>query len=132
MRPGTPLTKQKSPWEPSEEDAEMVGLLKKAGSAEVAIFLRWVSDGHLRAIRSQDDGLWHLSVSHWPRKATRAPRYPSWDELAHARYELLPQNVNVCLYLPPPDQFVNVSDTTFHLWEVGDGKGRPALETEED
>lgn len=39
---------------------------------------------------------WHLSIS-------RPDRYPSWDEVAKARYELLPKNLNVVMLLPPPE-----------------------------
>jgi hypothetical protein len=59
---------------------------------------------------------WHLSVSHTIR-GTRAPRYPTWDELADARYTLLPDDIDVVMHLPPPSEYVAVHDTTFHLHE---------------
>ena len=59
--------------------------------------------------------LWHLSISH-PR------RYPTWDEIKTARYELLPSDVTMAMLLPPPDEYVNVAaqDNVFHLWEIED------------
>jgi hypothetical protein len=122
MRPGEPLTRQRSEFLPSPMDDETVALLTAAGCTEVVMLRRQVHDGELRVIRSCDppEYLWHLSVSHWPRglrASRRARRYPSWDELAHARYELLPLNIDVVMHLPPPEEFVSVEDTTFHLHE---------------
>ena len=122
MRPGAPLTRQRSEFEPSPADGETVKLLSELGCTEVAFLRRRVHDGELRVIRSCDppEYLWHLSVSHWPtglRANKRGRRYPSWDELAHARYELLPLNIDVVMHLPPPEEFVAVEDTTFHLHE---------------
>jgi hypothetical protein len=57
--------------------------------------------------------LWHLSISH------RA-RLPSWDEVADARYELVPDDVTMALLLPPPGEYLNVHKTTLHLWQIED------------
>jgi hypothetical protein len=117
-RPDSPLTRQRSPWVPATLDAHVRRILANAGATEVAVFDRLVGDGQLRAIRSIDAGLWHLSVSHTSRRRRAAPRYPTWDELAHARYELLPANIAVVMHLPPPDEYVALYDTTFHLHEL--------------
>lgn len=60
---------------------------------------------------------WHLSISH-PR------RYPTWDEIAHARYLLVPDAVAMAMLLPPQSEFVNVHENCFHLWQVVDRRGR--------
>lgn len=57
------------------------------------------------------DMLWHISVS-------RKDRDPSWDEIATARYRLLPDVEEMGMYLPPLDEYVNVHPFTFHLHEV--------------
>jgi hypothetical protein len=57
--------------------------------------------------------LWHLSISH-------PHRYPTWDEIADARYELVPDDVTMALLLPPPVEYVNEHDTCFHLWQIDD------------
>ncbi len=63
-----------------------------------------------------DDGWgWHMSISH-PK------RYPKWDEIAKARYDLLPTDRVFVMVLPPQEQYVNLHDNCFHLWE--DGKKR--------
>lgn len=62
--------------------------------------------------------LWHLSISH-------LTRYPTWDEIKVARYELTPHDVSMAMILPRPDEFVNVpaQDNVFHLWEIDDPRG---------
>lgn len=71
--------------------------------------------GALTAFVAQEwDGkrnAWHMSISH-PR------RYPTWDEIAAARYDLIPDAVTMAQLLPPRAEYVNVHERTFHLWEV--------------
>jgi hypothetical protein len=57
--------------------------------------------------------LWHLSISH-------PSRYPTWDEIKTARYELTPHDVTMAMILPPPAEYVNVvaQDNVFHLHEI--------------
>lgn len=54
---------------------------------------------------------WHLSISH-------PDRYPDWDEIAEARYQLVPNEAMMVMVLPPAEQYVNICDTCFHLHEV--------------
>lgn len=54
---------------------------------------------------------WHLSISH-------PTRYPTWDEIKTARYELLPDEVTMGMLLPPSAEYVNVHPNCFHLHEV--------------
>ncbi len=51
---------------------------------------------------------WRLSI--W-----RPDRYPSWDEIAKARYELLPEDLTFAMLLPPPEEYVNIHNHTFQL-----------------
>lgn len=62
---------------------------------------------------------WHLSIDH-------PSRYPTWDEIAHARYKLLPDKVEMGLPLPPSARYVNESQNCFHLWE-SPVRGRPYI-----
>lgn len=75
-----------------------------------------MSDGLLWAIVAEEPGGWHLSVSFRDHRGVAA-RYPTWDELAHARYVLMPDDIDVVMHLPPPADYVAVHDTTFHLHE---------------
>lgn len=54
---------------------------------------------------------WHLSIAH-------PSRYPTWDEIAHARYKLVPGDVTMAMLLPPMTEYVNFNPTCFHLWQV--------------
>ncbi len=67
--------------------------------------------GPLRALVSKDNGRWHISVS-------RHDRYPTWDEIKAARYDLLPNDIYMAQILPPKEKFINVHPNCFHLWEV--------------
>lgn len=55
---------------------------------------------------------WHLSISH-------PARYPSWDEVAKARYELLPLDLDFEMPLPSPDKYISVHPNCFQVHEHG-------------
>lgn len=57
--------------------------------------------------------LWHMSISH-------PERYPTWDEIADARYELTPTDVTMAMILPVPDLYLNLHPYCFHLWQIDD------------
>ena len=59
---------------------------------------------------------WHLSIAH-------PLRYPTWDEVAHARYKLLPGNITMAMLLPPQAEYLNLHENTFQMWECVDGAG---------
>ena len=54
---------------------------------------------------------WHLSISH-------PDRYPSWDEIHSARYELVPDAVTMAMLFPPKAEYVNMHGRCFHLHEI--------------
>lgn len=107
-----PLSRQRSPW------LGIPSLTQEMSDGTTTViahyFQRQVHDGSLLAITSEEPEGWHLSVSFRDRKGNLT-RYPSWDELAHARYELLPHDIDVVMHLPPPADYVALHDTTFHL-----------------
>jgi hypothetical protein len=105
-----PATKQRSPWVRGE-DMLMDGEVLQA-------WRRNVHDGRLNAlVGSEPNGRLHMSVSHsLPRGGPG--RYPTWDELAHARYELLPGDLTFAMMLPPLDAYVADHPTTFHLFSI--------------
>ena len=107
-----PLTKQRSVWTERPDLSDRL----TAVVGECAVFTCNVHDGALRAIVTEDPGGWHLSISHGLPNGEPG-RYPTWDEIAHARYQLLPEHLDFVMHLPPPDQYVAVHDTTFHLHE---------------
>jgi hypothetical protein len=80
------------------------------------VFKRLVGDGRLGVIVGREPEGWHLSVSFVDNRG-QASRYPRWDEIADARYRLLPDNITMVMFLPPPEEYVALHDTTFHLHE---------------
>jgi hypothetical protein len=54
---------------------------------------------------------WHMSISH-PR------RYPTWDEIAKARYKLIPDETQIVMHLPPRDEYVAIHNYCFQLHEL--------------
>ncbi|MGL4300873.1 MAG: DUF7694 domain-containing protein [Candidatus Neomicrothrix subdominans] len=101
-----PLTRQRSPWVEQDADPSLPGAL---------LFSRRVHDGTLWTIVADEPQIgWHLSISFRDTRS-RPTRYPSWDEIAHARYELLPGDLDFVMHLPPAGEYVAVHPTTFHL-----------------
>jgi len=54
---------------------------------------------------------WHLSISHKERN-------PTWEEIKQVRYELMPKDVNIGMILPPEENYVNIHQHCFHLFEL--------------
>lgn len=67
--------------------------------------------GDCRIIVSKEHGKWHLSIS-------CKDRYPVWQEIKQARYELLPDQCMMAMLLPPKEEYVNLHQNTFHLHEI--------------
>lgn len=86
-------------------------------------FQRDVDDGHLSVFVGVEDGDYHLSISHrsnllGPDGKHPPGRYPTWDEISDARYLFCPKDITMAMLLPPPDDYVNLHSTTFHMWQV--------------
>jgi hypothetical protein len=99
--------------------------LLRIGSPGVRAWQRAVEDGHLSVLVGREPSadrsqvLWHLSISHRTNEARPQPgRYPTWDEIADARYRFCPDDVTMAMLLPPKSEYVNAHATTFHLWQV--------------
>jgi|SRR5215469_6467547 len=56
---------------------------------------------------------WHLSISH-------PSRYPTWQEIRFARYDLLPHDVTMAMILPPHAEYVSLHQNCFHLHQIPD------------
>jgi len=74
-------------------------------------YLRVYRLGECRVIVTREYGEWHLSISH-------PGRYPTWDEVAQARYKAIPKNIWMAMMLPPPEHYVNLHERCLHLVEV--------------
>lgn len=119
-----PLTKQRSAW--VEDTTTALKLDETMGGAlepDLRLFRRNVHDGQLRAMTGTMPGIgFHLSISHI-RPSGQPGRYPTWDEIAHARYELCPPDITMAMLLPPEAEYVAVHPTTFHLHQIEDPRG---------
>ena len=60
--------------------------------------------------RSDEYGLWHLSVS--------ANHTLGYYELKEVRYMFMPNNMHVAQTFPPREEFVNLHENCFHLYEL--------------
>lgn len=91
---------------------EMVpsGMVKSTIPAGARLF-RYGRRGGI--ILSRDDGRLHLSIS-FP------DRLPTWDEIKHAREELLPEDAFFCVPYPPKKYWMSVHAYAMHLYEVRD------------
>lgn len=56
-------------------------------------------------------GKWHLSISH-------PLRYPKYDEIKYCRHHLMPKDKTIAMLFPPEEEFINVHQKCFHLWEI--------------
>jgi hypothetical protein len=74
-------------------------------------YVRAYTLGECTVSVTKEFGDWHLSIAH-PR------RYPTWDEVAEARYRLLPADRTFAMLLPPKDQYINIHNFCFQLLEV--------------
>lgn len=54
---------------------------------------------------------WHMSIS-------CAKRYPTWEEIRDARYDLMPDEITMAQLLPPKHEYVNIHPNCFHLHEI--------------
>lgn len=109
-----------------------IGWVEIIPSGAVASFLpaphRVFQAGGLRLIVSLEPIGWHMSISH-PR------RYPTWDEIADARYRFIPDHVTMAMLLPPRSEYVNLHETCMHLHQIsgpmpGVARGSGTLEGE--
>jgi len=108
----SPITKARSAWR------ELVGepfgrALSECGAQW---FVRNVSDGYLRCLVAEEPMGWHLSISFVDHKGAPS-RYPRWDEIAHARDELLDADLEFVMFLPRSGEYVALHASTFHLHE---------------
>lgn len=60
---------------------------------------------------SLDPPGWHLSISH-------KSRYPTYEEIKQARYDFLPDDLEMAMVFPAKKDFVNLHPNCFHLWEI--------------
>lgn len=123
-----PSARPRSGWTEDPGQAEYVKRVSPVDGLQpdLRLWVRRVNDGELTAmVGTNPNGTLHLSVAHRfhnhadrRRRGMPIGRYPTWDEIADARYELLPSELTFAMFLPPPSEYVAVHPTTFHLHEL--------------
>ena len=71
----------------------------------------WQTDSGLNILFGIEAGMEHLSISHKYRD-------PTWDEIKTIRYKMLNAKKTYGILLPPKEQYVNIDQHCFHLWEI--------------
>lgn len=76
----------------------------------------WYRWGKTTVCVTKDDGFWHLSIS-------CANRYPSWDEIHAAWYDLVPGaegEITGAILLPRKADYVNLHPNCFHVHQLAE------------
>lgn len=76
---------------------------------------KWYLWGKLSVCVANEEGHWHISIAH-------PHRYPTWDEIYTAWYDLVPnaENIYGSIILPRKSQYVNLHPNCFHVWQLKD------------
>jgi hypothetical protein len=80
-------------------------------------YVRKYALGECSVLVTREHGKWHLSIAH-------PGRYPTWDEVAEARYRLLPGSITAAMLLPPMAEYVNLHERCLHLYEIDDPEAK--------
>ena len=112
-------------WEEfSESTNEWLDMLKSVYNIQEGENIRnchiWISDSNLKVFYSEDNTpkwrwLKHLSVS-------RKNRYPTWDEIVLVKEKFM-GDINVAMILPRKEDYINIHENCFHLWQIPEGWG---------
>ena len=111
------LDKLRQPWPPVMEEAmkamgcglEPTYIEDEHGCYSTG-FYHWKGKNIAITI---DEGLWHLSAA--------CNHTLGYYELKEIRYTFLPNDMFVAQVFPPREEFVNVSEFCFHLWQLAPG-----------
>jgi hypothetical protein len=77
----------------------------------------WYSWGDVAAHVAKEGGLWHMSIS--------VPyRYPTWDEIYTAWYDLVPDaaQINGAIILPRQSEYVSIHQNCFYVHQLQDAE----------
>jgi hypothetical protein len=117
----TPIVKppKPQPMRPSFESREPLKLIERPPTerdqtrfinAENS-YLRLYRLGECTVVVTKEFGKWHLSIAH-------RTRYPTWDEVAEARYRILPDSLTFAMLLPPKREYINLHEFCFQVHEI--------------
>lgn len=75
----------------------------------------WYRWGDTAVCVAKESGYWHISIS--------CPyRYPTWDEIFTAWYDLVPDaaDINGAIILPRKSEYINLHPNCFHVHQLRD------------
>jgi len=80
----------------------------------------WRSESNIKVFYSEDNTpkwgwLKHLSIS-------KKDRYPTWDEIVMVKEKFL-GDIDVAMILPKKEDYINLHENCFHLWQIPGGWG---------
>lgn len=77
----------------------------------------WYHWGDTTVHVAKEAGLWHISVS-------VPSRYPTWDEIFTAWYDLVPGAAQITggILLPRKEEYVNIHPNCFHVHQLADSE----------
>ncbi len=78
-------------------------------------YVRAYTLGPCSILVTKEFGEWHLSVAH-------PSRYPTWDEVAAARYRIVPDSATMAMILPPKAEYINIHSFCFQLIQIFPGE----------
>jgi hypothetical protein len=86
-------------------------LWKESFGGELMVLVHiYKTPNELSIVHTIDNDKYHLSISHHRRQ-------PSWNEIKEIKYQLLP-DTNMTISLPPKNEYVNIHNNCFHIFEV--------------
>ncbi len=78
----------------------------------------WYHWGDLSVCVAKEEGFWHISIS-------LPYRYPTWDEILAAWYDLVPgacEDFEGAIILPRKSEYVNIHPNCFHVHQLNDSE----------
>lgn len=104
------LPKLKILHDNSEQTSRVLSLMQISGAIQPGTVPYTMGQLTVFVSPPTGDMGWHMSISH-PK------RYPTWDEVAYARYELIPNEARMVMALPPKEEYISIHNFCFQLHE---------------
>lgn len=98
-----------------------LALMAEAAQLDMWRYIKDVEDGRLQVLTNATPEGFHLSISHLVLDEDNTPapgRYPTWTEILEAREFFTNPQVRFVMHLPTKEEYVNIHETTFHIWEA--------------
>ncbi len=90
----------------------LVTMFQKQGSP----YVRSYTMGQCSILVTRENGFWHLSIAH-------PTRYPTWLEISHVWYKVIPgaEGIQGALILPKLSEYVNLHSYCMQVHQLPEG-----------